>query len=339
MPLAIVWLIAASLLARRTSLAYWASVGGSIAIVGLVNLPIAEHYWRVGNLLDRTPLEIALHSASWIDWISAQHHWLYGNALRFTCGWERELFAGFGWIAVAVTGVVATLRAAQPLPLAGLLTAALAFWATTGVSTEGPTWVGLPFELFRRFVPGGEQVRVPVRFVLLAAIFLAPAIAAGWTSVHALVARRLPAMTAHMVAFLLAGAVVAEGLAGVAWFERAWELSVGRLPVSAGSDAVLMVPLAEAVSTRREIARMWSARLVGVPIVNGYSGNESPLYRQLRDLQATEPNPAVQRALYALLHRFGVTTIVADRPVPSLIDESTPLRVAPGAFRIPEAVA
>ena len=49
MPLAIVWLIAASLLARRTSLAYWVSVAGSIAIVGLVNLPIAVHYWRVGR--------------------------------------------------------------------------------------------------------------------------------------------------------------------------------------------------------------------------------------------------------------------------------------------------
>ena len=234
---------------------------------------------------------------------------------------------------------MATLRAAQPLPLAGLLTAALAFWATTGVSIEGSGWAGLPYELFRHFVPGGGQVRVPVRLVLLAAIFLAPAIAAGWTSVHAAVARRLPATAAQLVAFLLAGAVVAEGLAGVAWFERAWAQSVGRLPVAAGSDAVLMVPLAEAAGTRREIARMWSARLAGVPIVNGYSGNDSPLYRRLRDLQAAAPDPAVQRALYALLHRFGVTTIVADRPVPSMIDESTLLQVAPGVFRIPDAVA
>ena len=104
-------------------------------------------------------------------------------------------------------------------------------------------------------------------------------------------------------------------------------------------DGVLMVPLGEAAGTRLEIARMWSARRAGVPIVNGYSGNDSPLYRRLRDLQAAAPDPAVQRALYALLHRFGVTTIVADRPVPSMIDESTLLPVAPGVFRIPDAVA
>jgi hypothetical protein len=339
MPLATIWLITASLLARRKSLAYWVSVGGSIAVVGLVNLPIAVHYWRAGDTLDRTTAEIALHSAAWIDWISAQHHWLYGNALRFTRGSERELFAGFGWMAVAGIGVVATLRVAKPLPLAGLLTAAVAFWATTGVSIEGSGWAGLPYDLFRRFVPGGGQVRVPVRLVLLAAVFLAPAVAAGWTSVYAAVARRLPALAAQLVAFLLAGAVVAEGLASVAWFERAWAEPVGRLPVAAGSHGVLMVPLGEAAGTRREIARMWSARRAGVPIVNGYSGNDSPLYRRLRDLQAAAPDPAVQRALYALLHRFGVTTIVADRPVPSMIDESTLLQVAPGVFRIPDAVA
>ena len=67
MPLAIVWLIAANLLTRRTSLAYWLTTAGSIAIVGLVNLPIALHYWRVGTAVDRTTVEVALHSASWID--------------------------------------------------------------------------------------------------------------------------------------------------------------------------------------------------------------------------------------------------------------------------------
>jgi hypothetical protein len=337
MPLAIVWLIAASFLARRTSLIYWAAVVGSIAIVGLVNLPIARHYWQVSDALDRTTAEIASHSATWIDWISAQHHWLYGNALHFTRGGERELFAGVGWIAVAVIGAVATLRAARPLPLAGLLTAALAFWATTGVNIDGFTWANLPYELFRRVMPGGEQVRVPVRFVLLGAVFLAPAIAAGWTFIHAVVARRLPSM-AQWIAFLLAAVVVAEGLAGVAWFEPAWAQPPTRIPVMAAADAVLVVPLAEAAGPRREIARMWSARRAGVPIVNGYSGNESALYRRLRDLQAAAPNPAVQRALYTLLHHHGVKTIVAERPMPSMIDESVLVQIEPGVFRIPDAV-
>ncbi len=162
MPLAIVWLIAANLLTRRTSLAYWLTTAGSIAIVGLVNLPIALHYWRVGTAVDRTTVEVALHSASWIDWISAQRHWLYGDALQYTRGMERELFVGFGWIAVTALGAVVTLRAQKRLPLAGLLTAAIALWATAGVSPDGSSWASLPYELFRRFVPGGGQVRVPV---------------------------------------------------------------------------------------------------------------------------------------------------------------------------------
>ena len=339
MPLAIVWLIAASLLARRTSLAYWLSAAGSIAVVGLVNLPMALHYWRVGSAVDRTTVEVALHSASWIDWISAQRHWLYGDALRYTRGMERELFVGFGWVAVAALGVAVTLRARKPVRLAGLLTAAIALWATAGVSTDGSSWASPPYELFRRFVPGGGQVRVPVRFVLLAAVFLAPAIAAGWTSIHALVARRLASKAAEWVAFFLAAMVVAEGLPGRATYEQAWAVPIGELPASAGRDAVLIVPLAERAGPRREIARMWSARRAGVPLVNGYSGGESTLYRRLREVEASPPNRATQHAAYALLHRYGVTTIIADRRVPSMIDESTLVEVASGVFRIPDTAA
>lgn len=339
MPLAIVWLIGANLLTRQTSLAYWLTTAGSIAIVGLVNLPIALHYWRVGTAVDRTTVEVALHSASWIDWISAQRHWLYGDALQYTRGMERELFVGFGWIAVTALGAVVTLRAQKRLPLAGLLTAAIALWATAGVSPDGSSWASLPYELFRRFVPGGGQVRVPVRFVLLAAVFLAPAIAAGWTSIHAFVARRLPSKAAEWVVFLLAAMVVAEGLAGRAMYEPAWAVPIGELPVSAGRDAVLIVPLAERAGPRREIARMWSARRAGVPLVNGYSGGESTLYRRLRDVQASPPSRATQHAAYALLNRYGVTIIIADQRVPSIIDESTLLEIAPGVFRIPDTTA
>ena len=59
---------------------------------------------------------------------------------------------------------------------------------------------------------------------------------------------------------------------------------------------------------------MWSARRAGVPLVNGYSGGESTLYRRLRDVQASPPNRATQHAAYALLNRYGVTTIIADDP-------------------------
>ena len=83
MPLAIVWLIAANLLTRRTSLCLLADHRRIDCHRRPGDLPIALHYWRVGTAVDRTTVEVALHSASWIDWISAQRHWLYGDALRY----------------------------------------------------------------------------------------------------------------------------------------------------------------------------------------------------------------------------------------------------------------
>jgi hypothetical protein len=342
MPLAAVWLMAASALARRTSPAYWAAAAGSLAVVGLVNLPVATHYWQLGAALDRTVAEVQPFSATWIDWVSAQRHWLYGTVLRFSRGYERELFAGFGWLTVAALGVAGALAGRRPLPMAALLTAALALWATTGLTFEGFSWARLPYEIFHRLAPGGGQVRVPARFVLVAGVFLAPVLAVGWTSIQHALARRVPARTASWLVLVLAGVVVAEALPAVAWYENVDELAARQPRLRRSSGAVLMVPLAEAAGPRREIARMWSARLEGVPLVNGYSGHESALYRRVGELQADRPDRAALGGLYALLRRYGVTTIAVDEsPSPSaspLIDRSTLVEEAPGVFRIPDAV-
>jgi hypothetical protein len=225
--------------------------------------------------------------------------------------------------------------------MAGLLTAALALWATTGLTFEGFSWARLPYEIFHRLAPGGGQVRVPVRFVLVAAIVLAPALAVGWTGIQHWLARRVPARAVPWLVLALAGVVVAEALPAAAWYENAGDLTAHEPRPARSSGAVLMVPLAQAAGPRREIARMWSARLEGVPLVNGYSGHESALYRRLRELQADRTDRAVLGGLYALLRRHGVTTIVTDgSPSPSpLVDASTLVEEAPGVFRIPDAVA
>jgi hypothetical protein len=338
LPLAIVWLVIASLLSRHAAPRYWVAAVGSVAVVALVNLPLARHYWQLGEALDRDAVEIARHSAAWIDWISSQHHWLYGDSLLWTRGGERELFVGFGWLAVAVAGIVLTLRTRRPLPIAGLLTAALALWATTGLSVEGFSWARVPYEIFHQYWPGGRQVRVPVRFVLVAAVLLAPVLAVAWTSIEDALARRMPSLAASWLVLVLAGAIVAEGLSERAWYEPAADLSGGSIRQLSGSEAVLMVPLAEAVGPRREIARMWNARRAGVPLVNGYSGHESALYQRLRDLQGTTLDQTVLRGLYAFLKRYGVSTIVADGAPSPLIDASALAEVAPGVFRIPDSV-
>jgi hypothetical protein len=97
-----------------------------------------------------------------------------------------------------------------------------------------------------------------------------------------------------------------------------------------------MVPLYGPTGPRGEIARMWSARLAGVPIVNGYSGHESRLYSQLWNLQQSGLDAEGQRALYALLTHEGVNTIVATGPAPGWIDRARLLENAPGVFHIPD---
>jgi hypothetical protein len=334
-PLVVVWLIAASAIAGRRGWRHWLRLADSLLVVAVVNLPIAWHYRRLGDALDRGVSEIARHSAAWVDWISAPPHWLYGEALAFTRGGERELFPGAAFMLVTVVGMLAVLRTrGQPrIAIAGLLTAALALWAATGLSPDGWSPARLPYEVFYRFMPGGAQVRVPVRFVLPAAIFLAPVVAAGWTLIGTAIARQRAGRWAPVVTLALAAIMTAEGLANRAWYEDARPLSPAGVPERAGTAAFVMVPL---LDPRGEIARMWAARLAGVPIVNGYSGHPSPLYRVLGSLQASTLDAESQRALYALLRHDGVSTIVVTEPVPGWIDPARLLATAPGVYRIPK---
>lgn len=334
-PLTIVWLIVASLLVRRGTWRHWTLLATSLTVVPLVNLAIAPHYWALGEMLHRSTVEVARHSATWMDWISAPPHWLYGEALAFTRGRERELFAGIGFAVVTLVGVVTVVRASDRLAIAGLVTAALAIWAATGVTVSSQSAAHLPYELFFRLMPGGAQVRVPVRFVLPAAIFLAPAIASGWSTILAAIAARQPGVTASIVTLLLAGVVSAEALPERARFDAALPLSSHAVPVEAGRDAIVMLPLAAPYGPHGEIARMWSARLAGVPIVNGYSGHESSLYRHLRYLLDTTPDAEGQSALYALLRDNGVSTIVAAQ-ASAWVDSSRLRQTAPGVFHIPD---
>ena len=336
LPLVAVWLIAGSLLTGQRTRSHWVRLASSLAIVAIVNLPIAQHYWELGDALDRGLVEISRHSAAWVDWISAPPHWLYGERLAFTRGWERELFPGIGFLLVTAVGAVTVLRAGAPrLAIAALMTAALAAWTAAGLTGDGWSITRLPYELFNRLVPGGGQVRVPVRFVLPAAIFLAPVIAAGWTVLHAAMAARRPAL-APLLTVLLAGVVSAEALAGRAWFEPAMPLSASGVPAAARPGPIVMLPLAGALGPFGEIARMWSARLAGVPIVNGYSGHESRLYRQLRHLRDADQDVESQQALYALLKHDGVHTIVAGEGASAWIDRSRLHETAPGVFQIPD---
>jgi hypothetical protein len=337
-PLAVVWLIVACAITGRRTVAHGLWLTASLLLVAIVNVPIARHYWQLGDALERGVGEVSRFSAAWVDWISAPPHWLYGEALAFTRGGERELFPGFGFVLLTAGGAAAVARTGgrSRIAIAGLATAALALWAAFGLRTDGWSLARLPYELFHRFSPGGAQVRVPVRFVLPAAIFLAPVIAAGWTWILAAIARRRAGASAPTLVLVLAAIATAEGLSSRAWYEPARPLTSPVIPDTAGPGALVMIPLAGTVTARDEIPRMWSARLAGVPIVNGYSGHQSRLYRQLWNLQESQLDEEARRALYALLVHEGVRTMVAIGLAADWIEPSRLRETAPGVYRIPD---
>jgi hypothetical protein len=138
-PLVCLWIITTTVIVGRRELRLWIVLGLSLVVVGMVNLPVALHYWQLGGTLERTPVEVARFSVEWRDWLSLPaNHWLYGDRLAFTRGLERELFPGIGFLAVLTIGIAAITasdRAGVGSRWPGIVTAAFAIWAATGPSS------------------------------------------------------------------------------------------------------------------------------------------------------------------------------------------------------------
>jgi hypothetical protein len=177
LPLVFLWVCLTVLMAQRRDIGLYAAVAASFGVIAAINFPIARHYWALRRGLARSPVEVERFSARWADWISAPpSHWLYGNLLTLTRGSERELFPGFGFIAVAGIGVAFAIRRQRLRRLVpSLVLAGLALWLATGprhpVRSQCCT---RRMTSFRWYAPGGRQVRVPARFVILAGIFWRP---------------------------------------------------------------------------------------------------------------------------------------------------------------------
>jgi hypothetical protein len=313
-------------------------MAAALAVVVLANVPVVVHYWNVGAGITRDPIEIARFSVSWGDWISAPPtHWLYGDRLGVTSGAERQLFPGLGFVLVLALGLWWWVRHRDRVEVvAGAVTAAMAIWLSTGLATSAfLVPLHWPYELLYRYVPAGDNIRVPARFVVVAGLFLAPVLAAGWQAVHARVHARLPPGWATPGLLVLLASVATEALARPAWFEAAPDLQTEALPRGVESGGVLFLPLAEAVGPVREVRRMWMARTSQVALVNGYSGNVSPLYARLRSLQRAGTDEGTLRALYSWLRHVGVDTIVIEEPSSPLFDPSLLEPMAENVYRIP----
>jgi hypothetical protein len=338
LPAVAVYMVA-SLLLTRGDRRMWIASAAVLVVVVLANVPMARHYWALGAGYERSPVEIARHSATWIDWISAPaRHWLYGSHLAFTVGEERELYPGLGFAVLSVMGAVigATSRStARTRAISGLVVAALALWAATGPSARGISVSHLPYDGLTWIVPGVRNVRVPVRFVIVAAIFLAPAIADAWRRVFDWLQRRVafrPAAT--LAGTMVVAAVAAEDVAGLAIYEPVTFVGTQVPAPQIKSGAVLFLPL---YGPSGEVRRMWNARAAGVPTVNGYSGHPSYLWEAMRHLHPAPLTEDIRRVFYWRLLASGVDTLIVEADGSPLVDGRHLQRLDDRAFRITAA--
>jgi len=336
LPLVALYLTMALVVERRDA-RVWLVCGVALAAAGIANLPAAAHYWELGASFERSPVEIARHSASLVDWISAPAtHWLYADRLAFTQGLERELFPGIGFIVLVAIGTVSAAAsggANRTTVLIGLLVSAVALWASTGPTPDGGSaLLHLPYELLTAIVPGARNVRVPARFVILAAIFLAPAIAEGWHRVFDRLVAKFSSRTGTALGVGLLVLVVVEGLPGLTPYGTVTFTTIQTLPATVQGRGLLFLPLG---NPGEEIRRMWLARRHGVPVVNGYSGHPSYLWEAIWHLQAGAITHDVRHMLYSRLLDSGVDTIVLEEPDSPLVDRQALEPISDRAFRIP----
>jgi hypothetical protein len=345
LPLVAIWMITTVVAARRREPALWLRLAAALVIVGVINLPLASHYWQLGAAFERSPSEIEGLSVVWSDLVSVPPaHWLYGNLLTSSRGSERELFPGIGFLLLAGVGLVSMQAwrpwrgrdgdSARSACWPAFVVVGMAIWASTGPSPSGEITVAhLPYDLISSVVPGGRHVRAPARFFALVAIFIAPIVAAGWQRVYDWIARGAsrPTLAATLTIVLLA-ITAAEALPGFVSYDVSPDLREEALPSELASGAIAFLPLS---SPGLETRRMWRARRSGLPVVNGYSGHFSPLWEAINHLQAGETDEPIRRALYTRLLDAGVDTLIVDAPSGPLVDPELLRPVGDRVFRIP----
>ena len=345
-PLVAMWTLLRGLLSRRAGFEHWGKQALLFSLPIGVNLPLAFRYWGTaeGTSFSRSVAEVRSFSAQWIDWISAPRaHWLYSDVLDFTHGMERELFPGFIPAAVLVTGGVSLLFCAgsQKRNFSGfLLVALIALWASGGPSEKGGfTLLRLPYDLIYNLVPGGDQVRVPARFVLLAGLFLAPVYTLGWARIFQVIRGRWGnGRRAGAACVCLVAVALLESLPGVAFYETVSRSAATEMALSSKNIEVkgaIFLPIPPVKRAYEEIDRMWLARRNGFPLFNGYSGHFPRVYVNLAELQEQPVSANTRRDLYAFLLHQGIDTIILDSPEHKLVDASLLTPVTPHIYRIP----
>jgi hypothetical protein len=258
----------------------WGRAAAAVFAASLLLVPFFLPYQRVGTLygIQRGPAEAATYSAEPVHWLTPDFNLkLWRGMGQNPSRGEFCLFPGFLLLALAILGIALFFRNRSEAATAGLLFAGLGFVGSFGMST--------PFHrLLFDLVPPFRAIRAPIRwamvadlgFALLAGVATAALIGA-WSQ------RRYKAF-GFGIAACLSGALLFE--------DRVAPLSLHRgepdpdpltrfLKETPMAGGLWEMPDAFNETNAHHVLRAadhWK------PLVNGYSGFQTPLAQNLHDL-------------------------------------------------------
>jgi hypothetical protein len=314
----------------------WAALGVATVGVAAITWPFVSPYLEVRRAADvgiRTRDEVVQFSADVQAFGTAPElSRLWGERVRVYPRGEGEGFPGFTILALAIVGLVSgrmtqngarrrTRAEALFFALAALAAGLLAFGPV--IRFAGGMVAAGPYDLLFRYVPGFDGVRVPARYLMIVALFLA--ILAGFGAA-ALLARRFgTVLAAAASAVVLAESWVAPMPTNVRMAPYGFELTPRHLSMGAeisplyhwardapGRIVLIEFPFAEPAY---DILATFYAGQHRRPLVNGYSGFFPEAY--LRRATFLRKIPADLDAATKALRSSGAThAIVHEGAIP-----------------------
>jgi hypothetical protein len=279
---------------------------------GAALLPLALQYHAVAQQSGMRPyVQVAGMLPRVQSWFyMGQGNWVYGqlvtaDAFR-TLPFNGEHVAGVGFVTLAAA--IIGLNRSRQRPAVALSMAGLA--ATVLVTTAYTDWVVDPVTAWRLvfdYVPGAQAIRAVTRISILVTIPVAIGVA------HFLARQNTP----RLAFLVLVPLIVLEQGHSTGVYEKEEARARIRTIAERVAPSCSSFYYAPDHTARADgggaapivhLDAMWAALLVGIPTVNGYSGNEPPGYDRLgRSIVRSEDDSAeLNRALHHWASSQGI---------------------------------
>ncbi len=290
----------------------WAAIAGAGALSAVLTFPLLRAWWSAAQVVGlRNARDVFLaRGQSWVN--VGPDSWWYGGLVRRLQGLSyqtNEQQVGVGLLTLGAAGF-GFWRARQR---GGVMVLATTTLALILLATQvGPWRAASPWNVVYAVIPGAAAIRAVPR-VGLVVLF-------GWAGGLALaidaVSRARPLASAALAVLCL----LEQGVSYrhfVPALDRARATQIAG-EVSPGCRAFVYTPAPDGWPPwHAHIDALWVADTVGVPTLNGYSGNAPPDWR-LEDclVHSAEDRSRVEAAVAAWVRRWALPGPICRIPPP-----------------------